>query len=80
MNTTMRRDDTARAEPGRSGDRDARRAASRRTAVVLASIAAAFFVGVIVAQYSGAPGVGIAVLGFAIVGFLVVSIGRNLRR
>ena len=80
MNTMMRRDHTARTEPHRSGERDPRRAASRRTALVLASIAAAFFIGVIAAQYSGAPGVGISVLGFAIVGFLVVSIGRNVRR
>jgi cell shape-determining protein MreD len=47
---------------------------------VLASIAVAFFAGVILAQYSGSPSVGMAVLGFAIVGFLVVTIGRNVRK
>src|ERR1700681_1086301 len=61
-------------------DPDSRRAASRRTALVLSSIAVAFFAGVILAQYSGAPGVGIAVLGFAILGFLIVAIGRNVRK
>jgi len=59
---------------------DSRREASRRTALVLISIAVAFFAGVILAQYSGAPGVGIAVLGFAILGFLIVAIGRNVRK
>jgi hypothetical protein len=60
--------------------REARRVASRRTALVLASIAVVFFGGIIFAQYSGSPSVGIAVLGFAIIGFLVVAIGRNVRK
>ena len=63
-----------------AGGADPRRAASRRTALVLISIAVAFFAGVILAQYSGAPSVGIAVLGFAILGFLIVAIGRNVRK
>ena len=80
MNATMqRRQDHASAE-GPVPDRDARRAGIRHTALILASIAVAFFVGVIVAQYSGSPSVGIAVLGFAIIGFLVVAIGRNVRK
>jgi cell shape-determining protein MreD len=54
--------------------------ATPRTALVLISIAVAFFAGVILAQYSGAPSVGIAVLGFAILGFLTVAIGRNIRK
>jgi hypothetical protein len=62
------------------GRLDAQRAASRRTAAVLAAIAAAFFAGVIAAQYSDSPAIGIAVLGFAIVGFLIVAIGRNVRK
>jgi hypothetical protein len=79
MDATMqRRQDTTNAGP--APDRDPRRAGIRRTALILASIAVAFFVGVIVAQYSGSPGVGIAVLGFAIIGFLVVAIGRNVRK
>ncbi len=77
---TQSRNDAAKAQSDRVGDLDPRRAASRRTALVLASIAAAFFAGVILAQYSSSPGVAIAVLGFAIVGFLVVAIGRNVRK
>jgi hypothetical protein len=60
--------------------RAAQKAASRRIALVLLSIAVVFFGGVILAQYSGAPSVGIGVLGFAILGFLLVAIGRNVRK
>ena len=67
-----------RSDP--ASDPDSRRAASRRTALVLSSIAVAFFAGFILAQYSRAPGVGIAVLGFAILGFLIVAIGSNVRK
>ncbi len=81
MNAMMQRPEEAATAQGASADdRDARRAGIRRTALVLASIAVAFFGGVILAQYSGSPGVGIAVLGFAILGFLVVAIGRNVRK
>jgi hypothetical protein len=76
----QRRNDTVQAGPGQAGDHDSRRAASRRIAWVLASIAAVFFAGVILAQYSGSPSVGIGVLGFAILGFLIVAIGRNVRK
>ena len=58
----------------------ARRATNLRTAMILLSIAAVFFCGIIVAQYSDAPGVTIGVLGLAILGFLGVSIGRNVGR
>jgi hypothetical protein len=69
-------------EAGESPDRrrDAQRAASRRTAAVLTAIAVAFFAGVIAAQYSGSPVIGIGVLMFAIVGFLIVAIGRNVHK
>jgi hypothetical protein len=76
----MQRKISAGQRPDRPSDDNARRAASRRTALVLASIAAVFFVGVILAQYSGSPSVGISVLGFAILGFLTVAIGRNVRK
>jgi hypothetical protein len=76
----QRQKDTASDGSGHPSERDARRAASRRTALVLASIAAVFFAGIILAQYSGSPSVGIGVLGFAILGFLVVAIGRNIRK
>jgi len=39
-----------------------------------------FFGGIIVAQYSDAPEVAIGVLGLAVLGFLVISIGRNVGR
>jgi len=61
-------------------DRDARRAANLRTAAVLGSIAAVFFGGIVAAQYTGGTTVGMVVIGFAIVGFLAVAIGRNVRR
>ncbi len=81
MNRTMqRRDDTAKGIAGPAHDRESQRAANRRTAWVLASVAVVFFVGVILAQYAGSPSVGIAVLGFAILGFLIVAIGRNVRK
>ncbi len=81
MNAMRQRpEEVATAQGANAGDRDARLAGSRRTALVLASIAIAFFAGVIIAQYSGSPSVGIAVLGFAIIGFLVVAIGRNIRK
>ena len=76
----QRRNDTVKAASDQTLDRDSQRAASRRTALVLASIAAVFFAGVIIAQYSGSPSVGVAVLGFAILGFLIVAIGRNVRK
>jgi membrane associated rhomboid family serine protease len=61
-------------------DANRRRGASVRTALTLASIALVFFGGIIYAQYSGEPAVGMSVLGFAIFGFLLVTIGRNLRK
>jgi len=57
-----------------------RRAANLRTATILLSIAALFFCGIILAQYSNAPALAIGILGLAIVGFLGVTIGRNVGR
>jgi VIT1/CCC1 family predicted Fe2+/Mn2+ transporter len=57
-----------------------RRAANVRTATILLAIAAVFFCGIIAAQYSDEPQVAIGVLSLAIVGFLAVSIGRNVGR
>jgi len=64
--------------PGSPGD--TRRAASVRTALILASIAVVFFGGIIYANVSGEPTVGMSVLGFGVMGFLLVAIGRNLRK
>ena len=69
------------AEPPRTDDDRAKlRAANLRTAVVLASIAAVFFVGIIASKFLGSPSTSIGVMGGAVLLFLVVAIGRNLRR
>ena len=57
-----------------------RRAANLRTATILLSIAAVFFCGIILAQYSDAPALAIGILGLAIIGFVGVTIGRNVGR
>ncbi len=59
---------------------DERKAANLRTALVFASIAVTFFVGIIVAHAFGGPIVGVGVVGAAVLVFLVFAIGRNLRR
>ena len=56
------------------------RSANRKTALVLLSIAVVFFVGVIATRFMGGPVTGIVVLGTAVLLFLVVAIGRNLRK
>ena len=56
-----------------------RRATNVRTALILLSIAAVFFGGIIASQYTGGNAVGIGVLGFAIIGFLLVTVGRKVR-
>jgi hypothetical protein len=57
--------------------RTARAAANQH---VLLSIAAVFFCGIILAQYSDAPALAIGILGLAIIGFIGVTIGRNAGR
>jgi hypothetical protein len=59
---------------------ESRRAANLRTATILLSVVAVLFCGIILAQYSGAPAVAVGVLGLAILGFLGISIGRNVGR
>jgi hypothetical protein len=61
-------------------DAAGKRAANVRTGLVLASIALTFFVGVIVSKYLGGYEVGMSVVGFAVLIFLVFAIGRNLRK
>ena len=58
----------------------ATRRANLRAAVVLVLVAAVFFAGVILSQAFGQTTVGISVLGVAIVAFLALAIGRNIRR
>jgi hypothetical protein len=66
--------------PGKDRPPPAQRGANVRTALTLLSIAAVFFGGVIFAQYSGESAASIAVLGVAIVGFVLVAILRDVRR
>ena len=56
------------------------RAANRRVAWTLASIAAVFFAGIIATRGFGGGTVGIGVMGTVVLLFLVIAIGRNLRR
>ena len=60
--------------------REPQRAASVRTAVVLAVVALASFGGIILAQYSGSPKLGLGMLGLAFVGFLLAAMTRRVRR
>ena len=75
-------DDAAIAltDPAPTADAAARlraRTAGRRSS--LASIAVVFFVGIIATKFMGGPATGIGVMGAAVLLFLVVAIGRNLR-
>jgi ABC-type Mn2+/Zn2+ transport system permease subunit len=55
------------------------RAANVRTAAVLFTVVLVFFGGFIVSRYLGDMATGMTVVGFAVLLFLVVAIGRNLR-
>jgi hypothetical protein len=55
------------------------RASNRRTALTLAAIAVVFFFGIIATKFMGGPATGIGVVGAAVLLYLVVAIGRNLR-
>jgi hypothetical protein len=56
-----------------------RKSANRRVAAVLVSVTCVFFFGIIAARFMGGPTIGISVMGAAVLLFLVVAIGRNLR-
>ena len=59
---------------------EAKKAANRRTGLILLSIALVFFFGAIGAKLLGSPTASIAVLGTAVLLFLVMAIGRHLRK
>ena len=63
-----------------SSAQSSQRRANVRTALVLASIAAAFFIGILATRFIGDGQNGITVLGAAVMLFLVIAIGRNLRK
>lgn len=60
--------------------RASQRAAGVRTALVLAVVALVSFGGIILAQYSGSPKLGVGVVGLAFVGFLLGAMTRRGRR
>jgi protein-S-isoprenylcysteine O-methyltransferase Ste14 len=64
---------------GRAADPAVRRA-NVRTAAVLVTIALVFFCGIVFAKYMGDASTSMTVLGAAVLLFLVLAIGRNLRR
>lgn len=63
-----------------SSAQSSQRRANVRTALVLASVAIAFFVGILATRFIGDGRNGITVLGAAVMFFLIVAIGRNLRK
>ena len=56
------------------------RRANVRTALVLLTIALVFFCGIVFAKYMGDAPTSMTVLGAAVLLFLFVAIGRNLRK
>ena len=68
---------TMAVEPGRD-DAARQRAAVRRTGLLLLAIALLFFFGVIASRFIESPVVSIAVVGGAILLYLLVAIGRHL--
>ena len=65
-----------------SSGREAARlkAANRRTGALLLAIALLFFVGIILSRFIGDPAISIGVVGGAVLLYLVVAIGRHLRK
>ena len=56
------------------------RRSNRRLALMLLALSAVFFGGVIVTRLSGDSRTGLMFLGAAVLLFLVIAIGRNLRK
>ena len=63
-----------------SSDKPSLRSANLKTALVLLSIALVFFFGIIFAKFVGDASTGMTVIGFAVLLFLVVTIGRSFRK
>ena len=60
---------------------DARlRAANRRTGLTLLAIAVLFFVGIIATRLVDSPALSTGIIGGAVLLYLVVAIGRHLRK
>ena len=73
MTTTM-------ADQPRESDTRRLKAANRRTGLVLLAIALLFFFGIILSRFIESPAVSIGVVGGAVLLYLVVAIGRHLRK
>ena len=73
MTTTM-------AHQPRESDTRRLKAANRRTGLVLLAIALLFFFGIILSRFIESPAVSIGVVGGAVLLYLVVAIGRHLRK
>ena len=56
------------------------RAANRRTGLLLFAISVLFFVGIIASRFIDSPLVSTGVIGGAMLLYLIVAIGRHLRR
>ena len=56
------------------------KAANRRTGLLLAAIALLFFIGIIASRFIDSPLVSTGVVGSAVLLYLIVAIGRHLRR
>ena len=65
--------------PGRNDDARLK-AANRRTGVLLLVIALLFFVGIIVSRFIDDPRVSMGLVGGAVLLYLLVAIGRHLRK
>jgi hypothetical protein len=66
---------------GPIAENDARlRATNRRTALTLLAIALLFFFGIIASRFIESPVVSITVVGGAVLLYLIVAIGRHLRK
>jgi hypothetical protein len=61
-------------------DAERLRTANRRTALILLAIVLVFFFGIILSRFIESPAVSIGVVGGAMLLYLVVAIGRHLRR
>jgi hypothetical protein len=61
-------------------DAERLRTANRRTALILLAIVLVFFFGIILSRFIDKPVVSIGVVGGAMLLYLVVAIGRHLRR
>lgn len=59
---------------------ESRRPGNLRVALILGSIALVFFGGVIVSHVEGESDIGMTVLGIAIIGFLLLTVGRKVMK